>query len=373
MSNESWYSGESSFDQGSENVFSSVDNLVRSEFLVNNSYLDMGILTFVVSPIIPSPRENFKRLASKLKTKGLVPFLRKEGDQYIIRVMSKPKSGHPNNLVNLGLLAATCITIFISGYFAYTNPIFTDYLLKGSDVMLNSLLFTISLLAIIGLHEFGHKIVSKIKGIDASLPYFIPGLPPIGTFGAVILQKEPPVNKDELFDIGLSGPLVGFVVTLIVAIIGTLYSFTVPETLVNQWISQGLVSYTPEPLLLQILNIALMGNNVPAGYILVATPIATVAWVGCLVTFLNLFPAFQLDGGHVAQAILSDRWFQIISVVAAIGMLLAGFWLMALLLFFMRGAKGMKPLDDVSPLSKSRKAVIPLIAIIFVLCFVVFY
>jgi Zn-dependent protease len=373
MSNDAWFSAESSFGQGSENIFSAVDDLVRSEFLVNNYYLDMGVLTFMVAPVIPSPRENFRRLTSKLKAKGFIPFLRKEGDQYIIRIASKPKAGPSNNLVNLGLLAATCVTIFISGYSAYTNPIFTDYLLKGSDIVLNSLLFTISLLAIVGLHEFGHKIISRIKGIDASLPYFIPGLPPIGTFGAVILQKEPPVNKDELFDIGLAGPLVGFVVTLIVAIIGTLYSFTVPQSLVNQWVSQGWVSYTPSPLLLDILNIILVGSNVPAGYVLIATPITTAAWVGCLVTFLNLFPAFQLDGGHVAQAILSDRWFQIISVVAAIGMLLAGFWLMALLLFFMRGAKGMKPLDDVSPLSKSRRAVIPLIVIIFVLCFVVFW
>ena len=372
MSNDSWFSGEAVFGYGADNSLNTVRDIVRSEFLVNNMYMETGVLVFLVAPVVPSHRQNFKRLTLKLKEKGFIPILRKEGDQLLIRVAVMPKTKPPRNLINLATLAVTCVTIFYSGYTAYTNPIFTDYLLKGSNVWLNSLIFTICLLAIVGLHELGHKIISMTKGIDATLPYFIPGFPPIGTFGAVILQREPPVNRDELFDVGLSGPMVGFIITVMVAVIGTLYTFTVPVAQVNLWISQGYISSIPSPLLLDLLQILLVGNNVPAGYVLITTPIATVAWVGCLVTFLNLFPAWQLDGGHVAQAILNNKWYQILSIVAAIGMLLAGFWLMALLLFFMRSPKGMEPLDNVSPLSKSRKALIPLIIAIFALCFVIF-
>ena len=372
MSDNAWYSGESVFGYGQDNTLNTVRELVSSEFLVNSMHLEMGILNFIVAPVAPSPRENFKRLATKMKGRGYIPFLRRENNQYVIRVASRPTTRPSRNLVNLGLFVVTCLTIFVSGYFAFSNPVYTDYLLRGSNLILSAILFTVCILAILGLHELGHKIVSQTKGIDASLPYFIPGLPPVGTFGAVILQKEPPVNRNELFDVGLSGPMVSFVLTAIVALIGIVFSFQVPESQVSQWISQGYLSYGPSPLLLDIIQYLVWGTGVP-GKVLVTTPIVTAAWIGALVTFLNLFPAWQLDGGHVAQAVLNKRGYEILSLAATVGLLLAGFWLMAILIFMMRGSRGMEPLDDVSPLSTSRKAMVPLVIAIFALCFVIFW
>ena len=186
------------------------------------------------------------------------------------------------------------------------------------------------------------------------------------------MQKEPPVNRDELFDVGLSGPMVSFLLTAVVAVIGMAFSFQVPESTVLEWISKGYLAYGPSPLLLDIIQYLVWGPGVP-GKVLVTTPIVTAAWIGSLVTFLNLFPAWQLDGGHVAQAILKKRGYEILSIAATVGLLLAGFWLMAILIFLMRGARGMEPLDDESPLSTSRKALIPLIIAIFALCFVIFW
>src|SRR5206468_9086930 len=83
--------------------------------------------------------------------------------------------------------------------------------------------FATGLLAIIGLHEFGHQAGTGVHGLDASFPYFLPGPPPIGTFGALISLKGPPTNRDQLFDLGLSGPVVGFIVTMVVGTISMLF------------------------------------------------------------------------------------------------------------------------------------------------------
>ena len=105
----------------------------------------------------------------------------------------------------------------------------TEELMKGAPVFVNALMFTFAVTIIFGLHELGHKYVSMRRGVPASLPYFIPAPPGMGgTLGAVITQREPPVNRDALFDLGMAGPLTGVLVTVVMGVIGLRLSFVVP-------------------------------------------------------------------------------------------------------------------------------------------------
>src|SRR3989449_9658246 len=109
---------------------------------------------------------------------------------------------------------------------AIIDPTANPYLKAG--------LFAGGLLSIIGLHEFGHKAAARHHKMDATLPYFVPGPPPIGTFGALISLKSPPANRDQLFDLGLSGPVVGFVVTIVIAALSVLIGILPSASQANQ-------------------------------------------------------------------------------------------------------------------------------------------
>jgi membrane-associated protease RseP (regulator of RpoE activity) len=216
------------------------------------------------------------------------------------------------------------------------------------------------LIAIIGLHEVGHKTVCDIRQIEASMPYFIPAPPPLmpmGTIGAVILQKEPPVNRDAMFDLGSAGPVVGFLVTLAVTVVGLRMSFVVDASTVEAWSEMypGALGTVPVPFLF-ILLIRLVQPSLAAGGMLIFSPIATVGWFGMLLTFLNLLPIWQFDGGWVARAVLGQRLHRWASYAGIAAMVAAGFWVMALLaLFGMSRASTVAPLDDVSPVTTPRK------------------
>jgi len=205
--------------------------------------------------------------------------------------------------------------------------------------------------------------VAHIEGIEASMPYFIPAPPGTGgTFGAVITQKEPPTNRDALFDLGISGPLVGFAITVLVTIIGLRLSFVVPAEEVLAW-----MTLFPEvrfqsisfPLLIDALASVL--RPTPEGMVLLLHPVGFAAWVGCIVTFINLIPSWQLDGGHISRALLGEANHKIMSVAGIVLMLLSGYFIMAIMLafFMMRtGGETGAPLDDISTLSPSRKLLV---------------
>lgn len=192
------------------------------------------------------------------------------------------------------------------------------------------------------------------------MPYFIPAPPGLGgTFGAVITQKEPPTNRDDLFDLGLSGPLVGFLVTVLVTIVGLKLSFIVPADDVAAWmVAFPEVRFQSIPFPLLIDYLAQLFRPTPEGMVMILHPVGFAAWVGCIVTFINLMPSWQLDGGHISRALLGEANHKMLSVVGILLMLLSGYFIMAVMLafFMMRsGGRSASLLDDVSPLSLSRK------------------
>jgi len=180
-----------------------------------------------------------------------------------------------------------------------------------------------------------------------------------GTLGAVITQREPPVNRDALFDLGMAGPLTGFAMTVVMGVIGMRLSFVVPQEAVTELMVRfPEVRFQQIPLPVILEYIAELVKPAPTGYVLVMHPVAFAAWVGCVLTFINLIPAWQLDGGHVIRALVGRESHKIISVAGVLLLIISGYVIMGVVVAFslMReGAESMEPLDDLSPLSASRK------------------
>ncbi len=342
-----------------------VEGAIERHFIVHDRYFYLNIPTYIISPIDAndieqSVKTHFENLVNELRPHGYLPWLRRYEDRYRIELKKIHRSTPSRNNRNLYLFIATLGTVFLDGYLRSNNPILTQILMPNTPVYVNAFVFTIAIMAIFGLHELGHKSATFLRGVDASMPYFIPAPPGMGgTFGAVITQREPPVNRDALFDLGFSGPLVGFIVTIFVTIVGIRLSFVIPMEEAASWITlfpEVQFQSIPFPLILEWLSKIL--RPVPEGMALVLHPVGFAAWVGSLVTFINLIPAWQLDGGHISRSLLGRSYHRIVSIIGVILLVLTGYVIMAIMVafFMMRtGQTGDSPLDDISPLSTSRK------------------
>jgi membrane-associated protease RseP (regulator of RpoE activity) len=197
-------------------------------------------------------------------------------------------------------------TLWAGAYQVNTKPVTGtwDFLTKYPDSLFNGLPFAATLLGILVIHELGHYVLARIHRVPASFPLFIPGPPQfIGTFGAVIRMRSPIMKRQALFDIGVAGPIAGFIAAVVAIVVGLSFSYVVPKEHVF-----GL--QLGEPLLLQGFA-WLMFGPIPPTHDLVLHPIAFAAWFGFFVTAINLLPLGQLDGGHVAFAVLGRQQRQL--------------------------------------------------------------
>lgn len=189
--------------------------------------------------------------------------------------------------IHAGLFLACCVTTWIS---AELNE-------RGTGIY-----FAGTLMGILAFHEAGHYIASRHHGVAVSLPYFIP-LPPVvslGTLGAVIKMEKPIDDRNQLFDVGASGPIAGLIVAIPLLVIGLHLSELGPPT------PDGAIE--GNSILYALLKYAVFGRWLPGDNIDVQMhPMAFAGWVGLLITMINLMPIGQLDGGHVARAVLGDR------------------------------------------------------------------
>lgn len=240
--------------------------------------------------------------------------------------------------------------------------------------------FSISLIFILTCHEMGHYIACRIYGVDATLPFFIPTPPmvgPAGTFGAFMKIRSPMPSRKAVFDIGVAGPLGGFVALIPIAIIAfvTMRQPT-PEQLVG--LQPGGLSFA-DPLFFRFLAWA---TNIDLAIPIEGNPFYFAAWVGLLVTALNLIPSGQLDGGHAIYAVFGKRvhyWtgriaFVVMALFSVLGWVFysspSGF-LFAVLLAVMMRIKHPEPLDD-APLDGKRIGVAVITLMVFILCFAPF-
>jgi len=349
---------------------------VSSRFTITDAYVDpQSIPTFVV---VPEPaKQKFETLVDELSGKGLVPTLRFEGGNLLVRIFPKPRPRPTRPLVNLGLFAATIGTVFVTGFMLWEGSVVQrEVLMPEANPYLQVGLFVLSLLGIVGLHEIGHKIACEVHDMDSTMPYFIPGIPPTGTFGAVISLRSPPRNRDALFDLGISGPLVAFGALLIVAVLSIQAAYLVPMGQAILWNRLKLAqpaSWPEYPLLFDLL-IPIV-RPYPPGFALFFTQIEFAAWVGGLIGYLNLLPIWQLDGGHLSRALFGPKGHNITSYLGLAVMAISGFWAFALLLLIMmfasgRGLSGVAPLDDWSPISTSRKLLYGIVITMIIVLFV---
>ena len=226
--------------------------------------------------------------------------------------------------------------------------------------------FSFTLLLILFAHEMGHYVACKIHGIDVSYPYFIPAPTLFGTFGAVIRIRSPIGTRRALFDVGLSGPVAGFVFALPALAMGVALSRIVPGAEENAAIVFG------HPPLLRLLG-TLFHPHVDVSWVLL-DPVGRAAWMGLLVTALNLLPMWQLDGGHILFS-LTSRWHRTISLSVALALIALGrlstlwyFWGGILFLLTLR-FRHPPVYDHWQPLGPKRRAWAVVAVLVFLLCF----
>ncbi len=254
---------------------------------------------------------------------------------------------------------------------AFTHP---ELITQGAT-------FAAALLAILLAHEAGHYVACRRYGVNATLPFFIPA-PPLflaGTFGAFIKIKSPIPTRRALFDIGVAGPLAGFVVIIPVAVAAILTAQPAPPLLVETAAAGGTLITFNDPPLLRLLAHAL-GLHLDG---IAPNPFYFAAWIGLLVTSLNLMPVGQLDGGHAVFAVFGKRahaWvgragFVSMALLAVLGWQWHGSpggFLYALLLFVMLRVPHPRAEDDRDPLGGARILIALLTLTGFLVCFVLF-
>lgn len=239
-------------------------------------------------------------------------------------------------------------------------------LYKDPTALASGFPFAISLMFILLVHELGHYFACKHHGIRASYPYFIPAPTLIGTLGAFILIRSPIRSRRALFDVGASGPLVGFTAAIPILIYGVAHSRIVPSL-----ISQDADVIFGVPLVLRLLAHKIFPGVDPLTILL--HPVGRAAWVGLFATALNLLPAGQLDGGHILRSLSPrlHRWlgWLVPAGLAVLGYFHAGIWLMwagiLLVLRFLR----IPPVYDQRPLDFNRTVLAIVTLLVMILCF----
>jgi hypothetical protein len=236
------------------------------------------------------------------------------------------------------------------------------WLWRHPAAMLQGLPFSLTLLAILLAHEFGHYLAAVYHRVDASLPYFLPS-PLLGTFGAFIKVRSPIYTKRVLFDIGVSGPIAGFLFLLPALSIGLAFSKVIPGIAHQGTLIFGIPG-------LQRLMEGMVFPGTPAANIYLH-PVARAAWVGMFTTALNLLPIGQLDGGHILYAFFPNRHRQVSRIVAVLLLPLAyWWWVWALWAAAMLWLGRYHPMIfDTAEMSPGRRKLGWLAAAIFLLCF----
>ena len=265
-------------------------------------------------------------------------------------------------LINLVLFLLTFIsTLAVGAIHAGVD------LVKEPQNIFQGLPFSLALLSILLVHEFSHYLTSRHHGIEASLPYFIPAPTLFGTLGAFIKMRSSITTKNALMDIGASGPIAGFLISVVAVIVGLHYSeiHAIPR-------QTGEMMVLGDSLLFIALTKIVIGS-IPDTYDVYLHPVAFAGWIGFFVTSLNLIPAGQLDGGHIAFAILgeSHRWLSkiMIGLLVLLGYFFQGWLVWAVLLIFL-GSKHPPILFPEIPLDPKRKAIGLIALIIFILTFI---
>ncbi len=334
----------------------------------------------------------YAHVAEYFRPQGYTPLFRQEGASHLILAVSGVIAPAPSrSWVNALMLALTVLSmLFAGGAYGYAGPVpetFGDWL----GLLLGGWPFLVSMLGILGAHELGHYFAARRHKVAVSLPYFLPfPWSPFGTLGAFIQLKAPPTNRRVLLDIGVAGPLAGFLVAVPVLLYGLLTSPL-------RAVLPGQVSgFEGNSVLYLALKYLVFGQVLPApaatdglgywlfmlrfwftgrfteagGFDVYLNQVAWAGWAGLLVTGLNLIPAGQLDGGHALYVLIGRRASRLIPFILAIliglGFFWSGWWLWAALIFVV-GRTHAEPLDQITELDPPRRLIAIAALILFFL------
>ena len=304
-------------------------------------------------PDFPSPGSHYEAARAHPSTRSLIL----AAGLFFLTLLTSLVAGAHFAAAYAHNQAASFDTFFETFRLAYRHPAF---LLKGIP-------FAITLLTILLAHELGHYFACRHHHIHSSYPFFIPAPTLIGTFGAFLLIRSPIRSPRALFDVGASGPLVGFLVALPALAYGVLHARVIPELA-----SDGNADLIfGVPLILKLMTAALQPNAHASDLLL--NPVGRAAWVGLFATALNLLPVGQLDGGHIVRSV-SPRAHRIVTLLLPLALVLLGVflwrgWLLwAMILVGLRFFR-MAPIYDPTPLDPNRRFGAFLTLIVFLLCF----
>ncbi len=296
---------------------------------------------------------SFNIVFKEFENEDAYPVYRKKGKDYILFFIKKRERKSPPMVVNIILLILTFITVTYAGYLWWTKDI------------AEALMFSLALLFILGIHELAHAVVARKHKTKSSLPYFIPLPPhvfPFGTMGAVILMKSPIKNRKALIDIGIAGPLASFLASIPIIAIGLSLSTVVPL----EEVEKGEILFASPPIITALSKLILKESGAIDAHVLVMA-----GWIGIFVTFINLLPIGQLDGGHVVRALFPNKYKKIYLATLITFLFLSIFWIgwlfWVLIVYALTKANHPGPLNDVSDIGTRGKILGILMLVIIIL------
>ena len=343
--------------------------------------------------LLKPSHELFPRWLAELNERGFTPMLRPRPDrdeqdvtvQVLGGVAPKQRS---NPWINIILFIVTAISTLWVGSLSSGSGIEVNEAIDlfRPENVIRGWPFALTLLGILGAHEFGHYFAARYHKVAVTLPYFIPMPFGFGTLGAFIRLKEPVPDRRKLFDIGVAGPLAGLVLAVPLLFYGLSTSpMTIPEPTPGAWLEGNSVLY-------YYAKVYTFGKPLPdvlTGEDVIMNQVTTAAWIGLLVTALNLLPVGQLDGGHTVFALFGEkaRYVNLAALAAMAVFAVSGLeimqgylpWLSNIgytgwfvwlgLIFFLIGPHHPPALDDVTTLNRGRRIVGYLVILIFILTF----
>ena len=310
--------------------------------------------------------EAYALAAERVQPLGYTLFFRREGEDDVVHAVPHlPQPGPSRNWISLLLFALTVLSAFWTG----TAMEGWDLLRQGlpPDPLMGAP-FALTLMAILLAHELAHYLAARHYGVPVSLPYFIPVPGTIfGTMGAIIRLKGPPRDRRALLAVAMAGPLAGMAVALPLLVAGLSMSEVGPLPGGPGAFLEG------NSLLYAGVKRLIFGRFLPGGGLdVLLHPMAFAAWGGLFVTGLNLIPAGQLDGGHIAYTLIGERARTLTLVVTAVLLILGYFWpgwLLCAALCFLLGQFFAVPMNDITRLDRPRTLLAVLMLVLFALTF----
>lgn len=334
--------------------------VVLDDLFEDASHAHAGGVLRVRGPLAVPSHMAAQRLSQRMEGTGWTAILDEEGggEHGVTLVpdelLTRPSRGH-RRWVHPLLLGLTFVTTTWAGA-AHSGA----HVLADPALLLGGIPYSLPLLLILGAHEMGHYFAARCHGMSVSLPYFVPIPFGLGTFGAFISLRSPARTRKALFDMAVTGPLAGLPLAIPALLVGLPLSAVVAPAVDGTGAGGGLS--LGSSLLLAALAKLSIGPMLTDAHAVQLHPLAFAGWLGLLLTALNLLPIGQLDGGHIADAMLGRRRGALVGTLAlvtlfALGVFVwSGLLMWAFIIYFVAGRKGFTALDNITPLDGGRRA-----------------